>query len=143
MRFVLNLLFPNMELVHIFRIPRPKGIVGVILHMLRVPHLLKKGGRDARDSGSDSPNAQGPHLLEKGRGMPHPGRQTIEVPGSDRVSVEEFFNGISKSKIKIFLRTPSKVKEPTSYEEAIDSPNHKEWMDAMRDEMDSMARNKV
>jgi len=35
------------------------------------------------------------------------------------------------------------VKEPTSYEEAIDSPNHKELMDAMRDEMDSVARNKV
>jgi len=35
------------------------------------------------------------------------------------------------------------VEEPTSYQEAIDSPNHKEWMDAMRDEMDSMARNKV
>jgi len=27
--------------------------------------------------------------------------------------------------------------------EPIDSPNHKEWMDAMRDEIDSMARNRV
>jgi len=35
------------------------------------------------------------------------------------------------------------VEEPTSYQEAIDSPNHKEWMIAMKDEMDSMARNKV
>jgi len=36
-----------------------------------------------------------------------------------------------------------KVEEPTSYREAIDSAKHKEWMDAMRDEMDSMGRNKV
>jgi len=25
----------------------------------------------------------------------------------------------------------------------MDSPNHKEWIDAIRDEMDSMTRNKV
>jgi len=42
-----------------------------------------------------------------------------------------------------FLCTPLEVKERTSYQEAIDSPNHKECMDAMTDEMDSMARNKV
>jgi len=35
------------------------------------------------------------------------------------------------------------VKEPASFQEAFDSPNHKEWMDAMKDEMDLMARNKV
>jgi len=35
------------------------------------------------------------------------------------------------------------VDEPTSFQEAVDSPNHKEWMDAMKDEMDSMARNKI
>jgi len=28
-------------------------------------------------------------------------------------------------------------------QEAIDSSNHKEWMEAMRDGMDSMARNKI
>ena len=39
---------------------------------------------------------------------------------------------------------PLEVEKPTSYQEAIDSsPNHKEWMDTMRDEMNSMARNKV
>ena len=43
----------------------------------------------------------------------------------------------------IFLCTPLEIDEPTSFQEAIDSPNHKEWMEAMRDEMDSMARNKV
>jgi len=37
---------------------------------------------------------------------------------------------------------PFEIEESTSYVEAIDSPNHKEWMDAIRDELDSMARNK-
>ena len=44
---------------------------------------------------------------------------------------------------EIFLCTPLEVEEPTSFQEAIDSPNSKEWMDAMRDEMDSMMRNHV
>jgi len=44
---------------------------------------------------------------------------------------------------EIFLCTPLEIEEPTFFQEAIDSPNHKEWMEAMRDEMDSMARNKV
>lgn len=35
------------------------------------------------------------------------------------------------------------IDEPTSFQEAIDSPNHKHWMDAMRDEIDSMARNRI
>ena len=59
MRSVLNLQFPNMQLVHMFEIPRPKGIVGATLHMLRIPHLL-----------------------EKGRRMPHLGRQRMKVSGS-------------------------------------------------------------
>jgi len=28
------------------------------------------------------------------------------------------------------------IEEPTFYQEAIDAPNQKEWMDAMRDEID-------
>ena len=52
MRFILNLLFPrsinlmkkfmlnlqvlNMQLVHIFKIPYLKGIIGVTLHILRI-----------------------------------------------------------------------------------------------------------
>jgi len=35
------------------------------------------------------------------------------------------------------------VEEPTSYQEMIDSANYEEWMDTIRDEMDSMTRNKV
>ena len=35
------------------------------------------------------------------------------------------------------------VGSSTSFQEAVDSPKHKEWMDAIKDEMDSMVRNKV
>ena len=38
---------------------------------------------------------------------------------------------------EIFLYTPLEIEEPTSFQEAIDSPNHREWMEAMMDEMDS------
>jgi len=44
---------------------------------------------------------------------------------------------------KIFLSPPLEVKEPTSCQEATNSQNHKEWIDVMRDEMDSVIRNKV
>ena len=44
---------------------------------------------------------------------------------------------------EVFLCTPLEVDEPTTFKEAVDSPNHKEWMDTMEDEMDSMARSKV
>ena len=43
---------------------------------------------------------------------------------------------------EVFLCTSLEVKDPTSYQEVIYSLNHKEWMDALRDEMDSMARKK-
>ena len=36
--------------------------------------------------------------------------------------------------------TPLEIDEPTSFQEAIDSANHKEWMEAMTDGMDSMER---
>jgi len=39
MRFILKLQVLNMLVVHIFMIPHLKWIVGVILHILRVPHL--------------------------------------------------------------------------------------------------------
>jgi len=39
------------------------------------------------------------------------------------------------------LCTPLEIDEPTSFQEAIDSSNNQEWMDAMSDEMDSMMRN--
>ena len=56
--------------------------------------------------------------------------------------MEELLDDIFKLK-KIFLCTPLEIDEPTSFQEAIDSPNHKDWMEVMRDEIDSMARNKV
>ena len=77
MRFILNLLFLNMSLVHIFKIPYLKGIVGVILHILRVLHLSQKRG-----------------------GIPHIGRQISKVLRSERVSVEKFLDDLSKSKKK-------------------------------------------
>jgi len=39
--------------------------------------------------------------------------------------------------------THLEIEEPTSFQEAIDSPKHKEWMEAMRDEMDSMVTNEI
>ena len=56
--------------------------------------------------------------------------------------MEEFLDDIFKSK-KIFLCNPLEIDKPTSFHEAIDSPNYKELMEAMRDGIDSMARNKV
>jgi len=83
----LNLQFPNMQSVHMFRIPHPRGIVGATLHKLRVPHLL-----------------------EKREGMPHPGRQTMKALGFERVSVEEFLDDISKSKRKYFYALSWKLR---------------------------------
>jgi len=37
---------------------------------------------------------------------------------------------------EIFLCAPLEIEEPTSFQEAIDSPNHKELMEAIRDEID-------
>jgi len=42
MRFILNLSFLNMQLVHTFRIRHLQGTIGVLLHMLRAPYLLAK-----------------------------------------------------------------------------------------------------
>jgi len=77
MRLILNLLFLNKQLVHMFRIFHLQITVGVILHIVRVSHLSKKGG-----------------------GFPHFGRQTTKILGSKGVSVDEFFDDISKSKRK-------------------------------------------
>ena len=38
-------------------------------------------------------------------------------------------------KDKVFPSTPLEVDEPTSFKEAVDSSNHKEWMDAMKDRL--------
>jgi len=44
MRFILFLQFLKMRLVHLFKIPHLLGTVGVILHPLRILHLLEIGG---------------------------------------------------------------------------------------------------
>jgi len=41
------------------------------------------------------------------------------------------------------LCTPLEIEERISYQEGIDSPNHKEWMVAIRNEIDSMVINRV
>jgi len=59
---------------------------------------------------------------------------------SERGRVHRRFFQIKEN---IFFCMPLEIEEPTSYVEAVDSPNKKEWMDTMRDELDSMARNEV
>ena len=76
-----------MQLVHMFGIPRPRGIVGATLHMFKVPHPLEKGG-----------------------GIPHLGRRTMKALGFEGVSVEEFLNDISKLKRKYSYVVPWKLR---------------------------------
>ena len=66
----------------------------------------------------------------------------MKVQDSREVSMKKFPN-IFQIEKEIFLYTPLKIVEPTSFEEAIDSPNNKEWIDAISNEMDSMMRNQV
>jgi len=73
MRFILNLLFLNMWLIHIFKTPRLKQIVRVIPYILRVSHLLEKGGI-----------------------ILYLGKQIIKVLRSEGVSMEGFLDDISK-----------------------------------------------
>jgi len=47
-----------------------------------------------------------PYLLEKGEGIPH--KQIIKALGSEGVSVEEFFNDISRSNMKYSCALPNK-----------------------------------
>jgi len=87
MRSILNFQFPNMQLVHMFGMPCTKGIVGATLHMIKVPYLLEKGG-----------------------GMPHPGREIIKAPGFKGVGVEEFIDHIFKLKRKYSYALPWKLR---------------------------------
>jgi len=41
------------------------------------------------------------------------------------------------------LCTPLEIEEPTSFQEAINSANHKEYIDSMREGMDSIKKIKV
>ena len=56
--------------------------------------------------------------------------------------MKEFIGDIFKLKRK-YSCALLEIKELTSFQDVIDSPNHKEWMEAMSDEMNSMVRNKV
>jgi len=76
------------------------GIVRVIPHMLRVPHLLLKGGGMSGMVEVIPHMLRVLHLLEKRGWMPHPGKQKMKVPGSEGVSVKEFIDDISKLKRK-------------------------------------------
>ena len=64
------------------------------------------------------------YLERKGGGILSPSRRCNRVLG--------YFEE------DIFLLHALEIEEPTSYVEALGSPHHKEWMEAMRDEMDSI-----
>lgn len=66
--------------------------------------------------------------------------QDLIVRRSERGKVPRRYFQIEEG---AFVCTPLDVEEPTSFTEALDSPNHKEWMDAMREEMTSMEKNHV
>ena len=57
--------------------------------------------------------------------------------------MEEFLVDILQIKQKISLCTPLEVEKPTFFQQAVASPNHKDWMDAMKDKTDSMTRNMI
>jgi len=67
----------------------------------------------------------------------------IKVLGSKQVNVQEFLNDISKSREKTFLWTLSEVNGPTYFQEIVDSPDHRDWLDVMSNEIHSMARNNI
>ena len=79
-----------------------------------------------RDSGSNSPHAQGPTPLRE-RGRDTSTRQTNNegprLRRSERGRIPRRYFQIEE---EIFLCTPLEVEEPTSNQEAIDSPSHKE-----------------
>lgn len=99
--------------------PSLKGIVGVILHTLRAPYLFREWGRNFTPWQT---NNKGSKIRKSKHG---------------RICQ---WNSIEE---EIFLCPPLKVEEATSFQEVVDSPNRKEWMDNTRDEMDSIIRNWV
>jgi len=96
-----------------------------------------------RDSGSNSPQARvHTPLRERGRDCPtqQANNEGPRIRRSERRRITRRYFQIEH---EVLLCTPLEVDEPTSFKEAVDSPNHKEWIDAMKDEMGSMVRNKV
>ena len=89
-----------------------------------------------RDSGSICPQARVPTPLRQRR-MDSPARQANnEGPRIRRSERGRILRRYFQIGDEVFLCTPLEVDEPTSFKEAVDSPNHEEWMDAMKDEMD-------
>jgi len=62
----------------------------------------------------------------------------MKVSGFEGLNVDQFLIDIFKSKRKSSYIFPYNLKNLPP-----DSPSHKEWIDDIRDKMDSMARNKV
>jgi len=95
-----------------------------------------------RDSGGDS--------LPIGNSTPlrYRGRNSSMSQTNERLRLRKSKRGRIPGRYlqveeKIFSCTLLETNEPTSFQKAIDSSNHKELIDAIRDEMDSMKRNKV
>ena len=94
-------------------------------------------------SGSDPSPSQGLYLEPKGGGILSLSQRCSQVLGYfEGVSVEESLVDF-QIEVDIFFCMPLEIEEHTSYVEGLDSPHHKEWIDAMRDELDSMAKNDV
>ena len=96
-----------------------------------------------RDGRRDSLQTKGPTPLRE-RGEILSSRQENDegpkIQRNEQGRIPQWYFQIEE---EIFLCNPLKVEESTSFQEAVDSPNHIEWVDAMKDEMDSMARNKI
>jgi len=87
-----------------------------------------------RDSRSNSTQARVPAPLRE-RERDSPARQANDkgprIQRSERRRISRRYFQIED---EVFLCTPLEVDEPTSFKEAVDLPNYKEWMDTMKDE---------
>jgi len=91
--------------------PTPQRDSGSISPQVRVPTPLRETGRD---SPTDQANNEGPRIRR-----------------SEHRRIRHRYFQLED---EVFLCTPLEVDEPTSFKEAVDSPNHKQWMNAMKDE---------
>ena len=104
MRFILNLPFLNIQLVHIFRIPPPIDSGGISLCAQGPISLRKRGGILGLMRKGERFMVS--YLLEKGEEISHLGRQIMKVPGYQGLSMNEFFDDIFKSKRKYCYALP-------------------------------------
>ena len=78
------------------------------------------------DSGSSSPQGRVPiPLRERGRDSPAT-QANNEGPRIQRSEHRRIPRRYFQIKDEVFLCTPLEVDEPTSFKEAVDSPNHEE-----------------